>query len=48
LRSAHVFKERAEPAATAQRLDGLRFEFQVASSAWLTRDRWAKKDEHTL
>jgi hypothetical protein len=33
----------AEPAATAQRLDGVRFEFEVASSAWLTRDRWAKK-----
>jgi hypothetical protein len=35
-------ERRAEPAATAQRLDGVRFEFEVASSAWLTRDRSAK------
>ncbi|MGC4073107.1 MAG: hypothetical protein QM760_11410 [Nibricoccus sp.] len=34
-------EERAEPAATAQRLDGARFEFRVARSAWLTRDRSA-------
>jgi hypothetical protein len=33
----------AQPAVTAQRLDGVRFEFPVASSAWLTRDRSAKK-----
>jgi hypothetical protein len=31
-------------AATAQRLDGVRFEFRVASSALLTRDRSAKED----
>jgi hypothetical protein len=35
-------EERAEPAVTAQRLDGVRFEFEVASSAWLTSDRSAK------
>jgi tetratricopeptide (TPR) repeat protein len=35
-------EERAEPAVTAQRLDGVRFDFRVASSAWLTRDRSAK------
>ncbi|MGC4072352.1 MAG: hypothetical protein QM760_07525 [Nibricoccus sp.] len=34
--------EKAQPAATAQRLDGVRFEFPVASSAWLTSDRWTK------
>ena len=34
----HQAHERAEPAGTAQRLDGVRFEFEVASSAWLTRD----------
>ena len=34
-------EERAEPAVTAQRLDGVRFEFRVASSAWLTRERSA-------
>jgi hypothetical protein len=32
----------AQPAATAQRLDKVRFEFGVASSAWLTSDRSAK------
>jgi hypothetical protein len=35
-------EEGAEPAVTAQRLDGVRFEFRVASSAWLTRDRSAE------
>jgi hypothetical protein len=41
-RSCTALNERAEPAVTAQRLDRVRFEFQVASSAWLTRDRSAK------
>ncbi len=36
------YEKRAEPAVTAQRLDGVRFEFEVASSAWLTSDRSAK------
>jgi len=31
-------EERVEPAATAQRLDEVRFEFRVASSAWLIRN----------
>jgi hypothetical protein len=44
--SAHfIFTVRkAEPAATAQRLDGVRFEFRVASSAWLTSERSPKKN----
>ena len=37
--------ERAEPAVTAQRLDGVPFEFRVASSAWLISDRWPKESE---
>jgi hypothetical protein len=36
-------EERAEPAVTAQRLDGVRFEFRVASSARLTSDRSAEE-----
>ena len=40
-------EERAQPAVTAQRLDGVRFEFRVASSAWLTRDRSAHKKMNT-
>jgi hypothetical protein len=39
---SYLKNEEAEPAVTAQRLDGVRFEFRVASSAWLTRDRSAK------
>ncbi|MGC4071717.1 MAG: hypothetical protein QM760_04240 [Nibricoccus sp.] len=46
LESNFVGKEKeAEPAVTEQRLDGVRFEFGVASSARLTSDHPAEEDE---